>query len=264
MKKKVLSIFLAVALTATLSIPVLAAEPVTFDALVEKENLSVFTVSSLTQEFTTMSDDEFDKVIAELTTAATDFELLKDNLNRCGVELASVDKDVHYNTSTRTLDDSDAEIILSAARRAGEDYYHLIVSLSFSWYESYPSSKDGVSLYFDASAAQYMGYNEGNGFRLKSGQQATNGTLVFNFDDSLLTIFDYDESYYGAVYAKPYSSSSVVYGADFAHTFGDSDFNVTGGSVTFSYGPVASGSVTVNFSVTDKESMWQIGALDSF
>lgn len=265
MKKKFLSILLAFSLVTTLSIPAFAAEPVTFDSLVENKALSTQAVTVLSQKFLEMSNDEFDQIVAELTTSSTNFEVLKANLEQCGVQLQYVEKDVHSPTLTRSLNDSDAEIVLSAARRNGEDYYHLVAGLNFSNYELYPSSKDGVTIFFDASAAEYIDYNEGNGFRLRSGQKATEGTLVFNFDDSLVNWLSYDDTFYGAVYARPYSSKSVVYGADYAHTYGDVDFNVTGGSIGFNFGPVVNGSVTVNFELVEKEEeMWQIGVVERF
>ena len=266
MKEKFCSIFLALSLLLTLSVPAFAAQPTNFTVLAEQESLDYSSVSLLSQRFATMSDDEFDRTIAELTCNASDFDVLQNNLSSCGIELKAVEKEAYQSNLTRALSDSDAEIVLSAARRAGENYYHLVVGLNFSTYEPYPSSKDGVTIFFDSTKAQYVNYNEGTGFRLRSGQKATEGTLVFNFDDTLLTWWDngYKELFYGAVYAKPNSSQSVVFGADYAHTYGDQDFNVTGGSISFNFGPVVSGSVTVNFEVTDKESMWQIGVLDAF
>ncbi len=265
MKKRTLSLILAVAMLCSLITPAFANYPVNLDVLYRDISLSTYSASQLSQEFSQMTDDEFDRTIAVLARDATDHEILKENLGRCGVSLESVTSEKYYNPLSRTLDDSQAEIILAVSKRGGEDYYHVVACLDFTWAEAYPTTQDGVTLYFDATKAQYRNYNEGNGFRLKSGIQATNGTLVFNFDDSLLTLDGYDGDFYGAVYITPYGSDPVVYGADYAHTYGDVDFNITGGSVGFSYGPVVSGSVTVNFSIIyDDENMWQIAAIDSF
>lgn len=263
--KKIISIVLSLIMVFTLSVPALAAQPVSFDVLSEAEPLSAWNITMLTQEFSGMSDDDFDQTIAELAKNSSDFESLKNNLSSCGVELKCITTEKHFNELSRSLEDSDVKLTAAVARRGGESYYHIVISLSFSTYERYPSSKDGVTIYFDSTKAQYVDYNEGTGFRLRSGIQATNGTLVFNFDDSLVTYSDYDDLlFYGAVYVTPYSSDSVVFGADYAHTYGDINFNVTGGSVSFSFGAVLSGSVTVNYSTTNEESMWQISKVDSF
>lgn len=267
MKKKLCNIGLACLLVAILSTPVFATHsPVTFDTLVEPTTLSQADISLLTQQFSEMSDDEFDRTIAELATSSTDFEVLRSNLDNCGVELKVVEQSAHSSGFTRSLDDSDARITVAVAQRAGETYYHIVIGLVFSDYEPYPSSQDGVSIFFDASKAEYVDYNEGFGFRLRSGQRATEGTLVFNFDDSLLTLWDggYKKIFYGAIYADPYGSDRVVFGADYAHTYGDIDFNVTSGSIGFNFGPIMSGAVSVNFEVSSEESMWQIGVVDSF
>lgn len=269
MKKRFCSIIMMCVMVMSLSVPVFAAQPIDLADFAAKNDsaMSVSEINRYKNAFDTMTDDEFDRAIITMVKETEDIELLRNNLSNCGVELNEVTIKKHYRT--RALDSDDAEIVLTSAKRTGQSYYHLVVGLEFSSYETYATTQDGLSLYFDSRKADYVGYNTStaNGFRLKSGQQATNGTLVFNFNDSLVNIAGYNDSFYTAVYVEPHDdvTTPIVFGADYAHTYGEVDLQITGGSIGFNFGPVSSGSVSVNFAVTyDDERMWQIAALSDF
>lgn len=270
MKKKICAFVMLLAMCLTLSVPAFASEqPLDFYALAtaETESLNIAEINEYTSAFATLSDDEFDRTIIELIKETNDLDTLQENLLECGVELGDVEARGH-TASTRSLGESDVEILLTSAKRTGQTYYHLLVSLEFSDYELYPASKDGVAVYFDSRKADYVGYNSStdHGFRLMSGQRAVDGTLVFNFSDSMVTMFNYDDSFYTAVYVEPYSGeSNITFGADYAHTYADEELDLSGTSIGYSFGAVSSGSVSVNFTIVDeKEEKWEIAHLSSF
>lgn len=228
------------------------------------------------KEVLTLMDDKcLDTTISALIMQTDNINHLKERLNECNIELGPVKKTVYTPSqskalaSSTNLDIDEVELLVYSLKRGGQDYYHLCCGFSFTAYELDPATMDAVVMYFDSNSASYYDYyRDSKGFSMKSGQQANNGTVVFNFKDSYLGLLgDLNYPYTCAVYVVPKSSATeVFYGTDFLHTYGHTDVDLTNVSVGVSFGGtgLVGGSIATNFSLSHGENSWQIGDTNAF
>ena len=241
-------------------------------------------ISSLTpyaQELELMDDGALDQAVTAMIMQTDNIEKLRDRLKECDIELLPVKKmsvDASQNLisgaelqrASYNLSDDEVELLVHVLMRGGQDYYHLCCGFLFDGTEADPATMDAVAMYFDPTKADYYDYyDDSYGFSLRSGQQVYNGTIVFNFKDSYLNQYtgDPDYPYTCAVYVTPKAGAqNIAFGADYYHTYGETNVDLTDVSVNVTFGGtgLASGSVGTNFSVSHNEYTWQIADLGVF
>lgn len=242
-------------------------ENVDFMALVTEDTLTISEIETLTAAFSTLSDSEFDQIIAELMVACENISELRTRLALCNIELGTITCATSEQSTTRAISVDQATIQLTSARRAGQDYYHCVFALYFDTYEYFPASLDGIAFYFDSDNGEFAGYNiSSDAYTLNSISGINNGELAFNFDDSDLTWNSYAGPYTASVYITPLSDEDVYFGIEYTHTYTTVNLGLPKVSMEFvpSGRKLTPGSFSIEFNPETQEEYWQIADITFF
>lgn len=247
-------------LLVSLSIPTFAKAPISLDNL---SKVGIDAISSedskiLKSEIQNMTDKRFDSFITGYMKLETDRRVAKGKLNKLGVEVSFPQENLN---NTQSWSASDITLNTYSAKRVNDSYYRLFCEFTGDSSESKPATYDVLGLFFDTSKASYYGYNSSdtNYVWLKDSSQFSNGTILFNVDDSKFGFRTEDE--WAVIYVTKKSGSTgwFVYGDKYVHTYNTTSTSTSGSaSVNFS-GTGVSGSIGFSVNTSTVESSWEKG-----
>lgn len=240
MKKRILPVLLILVLLFTSNIMVYATDNNFNEAKVkEVKSLILSSINNglrlssddAEELINSMSNDEFDTLMSELFYEVEDKEKIKDVMGVYGVEIDILGRS---NSEQVRLTSSYMNISVSYAKRSSESFYRLYSYANMTQTELMPGTDDLVAIYFDKTIARYYDYNTvGSHVSLRSTSQSSNGTIAFNFDDSVAGT----NQGTCVVYVIPLDSASnqFYYGSEWKHTYTTKTVTGVGATVGIVY-----------------------------
>lgn len=210
---------------------------------------------TIKNEIAELNDAEFDGFVYNLVNKnRQNLDDVSDMLEKVGVDFEIEDPS---SPLIQPLAIKPTQLTLTAysTKRTGDSYWRLNTMWTANVQEVYTASLDTVSIEWNPNVGVYYGSSvpSGGPVTAKDGSKASQGIYLFNVEDDSL---GFDS--YATVYVTKKSSSSLLYGTKYIHTYSTVKTNVgISPSITFEKGGVTGG-LTFDISIGTKESKWQI------
>lgn len=214
-------------------------------------------IQAYTNKIQSLSDSEFNEMIAEMMENTTDIYELRDKLAMFDVELGTSEAD---DCSLMTLEDTDVNFTNYYAKRGGDSFYRLFIKMTFDAQEFNPGSLDGLVTYFDPDMSEYFGYDilAEDAFTLRSDRSKDDGYITFNFHDELLHGVGYQDAYTVVMHVIPLVSGQYIdYGAELGHSYTENNISISG-SIGITLPKTFGGEI--GFEANQGEEYWQVSS----